>query len=434
MARVAEGLDSPVSDTAEIVVPTVTSRPRTGTVVAYLIMMFTINLAAMTPALMGLALKIQIVEPRDKEGALGAVVAIGSVVGIAAGPVAALLSDRCRLGWGRRRPFIVVGVAFSALGAGLMIPATSVAMVGAGWGVASVGAACAGAGIGPFVAEVVPPDQRGRVAALAGMAVQLAGVAAALTGALLASKVVLLFGVPVAVLAVGSLVYLVAVPDGVVARRSSSPPRPSQRSQMEQILFGPNLSRFAWLLAGKFFMQLAVGFFTTYQLYFVLDRFGMDPAQAAHQMAVLAVVGIAVAAASAFAAGAVSDRLGRRQPMIYLGGSTVAAGMVGIALSHSLLSYGVAVMAMLGGIGTFSATDLALAAELIPDGSVNVGGYMAMYAIAGGMATSVAPLLAPMILRTATDGAGYTTLFLVASVSAALTIPTIRMTGRRSGR
>ena len=93
--------------------------PRVGGrfIAAYTLASFGYFLVILMPSLFSLAYKVQTVAPAQKETILGVVVGVGALVNILVMPVFGVLSDRTTLRWGRRRPWLVLGVLISAIGA-----------------------------------------------------------------------------------------------------------------------------------------------------------------------------------------------------------------------------------------------------------------------------------------------------------------------------
>jgi MFS family permease len=402
-------------------------RPVSGWfMVVFTLTHFGLALTILAPTLFALAYKIELVDPAAKESSLGLVIGIGALVGFLAGPVIGVLSDGTRLRWGRRRPYLVGGVAILAVGAMVIGTASSVGPILFGWAVSQIGVVFASTAVTPVLAEWVPQVQRGKVGAFVGVAAQLAGVAASLFGSLLVGHPVLLFLLPVLVLGGASVLFLLTVPD------CPAPPRTTRSSVLrfvKDLAFNPFQHKdFSLVLVGKFLLQLGVNAFSTYQLYFLLDRLGLAPEQAGQNLALLGGIGVLVATGSAVVSGIVSDRIKRRKPFIYLSSTAIAVALVVVAFAPNLAAYAVGVTLLVFGAGMFGAVDLALVSDVMPERDTKAGKYMAIYNLAGGPAGALAPILAPLVLATG-GGGNYTALFLCAAAimtGAAITASRIR--------
>ncbi|GAA5078268.1 MFS family permease [Thermocatellispora tengchongensis] len=380
----------------------------------YTITMFAGSFALLTPTLFAVAYKVQQVDPQGKETALGVIVAVAAVINLLAGPLCGVLSDRTRLRWGRRRPWIVAGIIICAGSGLLMALATTTVSIGIGWAVYTVGLACALGAMNPVLAETIPSGQRGTVGALVGVGGQLAGVAGTLVGSMLTGDPLLLFLLPVAVLAVLFVVYAVTIPDGPAPAATE---RQSLGAVFRQLVFDPRRHRdFALVWLGRFLMQVGLTFLSTYQLYFLLDRLGLVPEDAGRQLAFVGGIGIAVTTLFAVVGGIVSDRLKRRKAFIYLASALSATGLVILAFANGVPQFATAVGFVLAAAGLFGSVDLALAGDVIPDSS-EAGRWMGIYYVANTTSTALAPMFAPAILLIG-GGGNYTALFLVGAVVA----------------
>ncbi len=278
----------------------------------YTVTNFGLSLATLMPALFTLAYKMQIIVPESKAASLGIVISIGAVVTFIATPVVGVLSDRTTSRFGRRRPWMIIGIVAVAAGATLIAVASSVGVVAIGWCLVTFGLASLQAAIGPVIAEQVPDEQRGKAGALTGVAIQLAGVAGSLVGALLIGNMLLMFLLPAIILAVLSVAYFLVIPDRPAVYDEGTP-RPSIGKSLAMLLFNPLKHRdFSLVWVGKLLFQVAMAILSTYQLYFVMERLGFTPEEAGTQLAAVGGSGILVTTGMAVLGGVISDRLRRR--------------------------------------------------------------------------------------------------------------------------
>lgn len=376
---------------------------------------FAFYLTVLMPGLFSLAYKIQVVDPDNKEFSLGLVVGVAALVNIVCGPIAGVLSDNTKFRWGRRRPFLVIGIGIGLVGALIIAVAPGVSLVMVGWMLANVGQAFCSAAITPIVAEQVPEIQRGKIAAVQGIATQIAGVAAALVGSLLTGNQLLLFLLPVAVLAVASVLWFTTIPDQP-ARADT--PRSSLRSIVKDLSFNPRKHKdFALVWLGRFLFQSAMTLFATYQLYYLLDRMGLTPEGAGQQLALLGGIGILFTTGFAIFGGVLSDRLRQRKAFIYGAAVIVAFGVLNLAFAQNILFFAIGAVAVSAGAGLFGSVDVAMASDLLPEKD-RAGKYMTLYNVAASLPSAIAPVFAPFILLIGGQGQNYTMLFAVAAVLA----------------
>jgi len=378
---------------------------------------FGLGLVILMPSLFSLAYKIQLIDPATKESSLGLVIGMGALGTIIVGPIIGTLSDRTRLAWGRRRPYLLLGIVINIAGSLMIAAASSVTAVMIGWVIANIGGTFAATAVSPVIVEWVPEAQRGKLSALGGVTGQLAGVAATLTGSLLLGNQVLLFLLPVLVLAVTSVLFVFTVPDRSAPAGQSSA---GVFGFFKDLAFNPFAHRdFSLVLVGKFLLTLATNFFITYQFYFMLDRLKLVPAEAGQKLALLGGIGLLVGMGSAIVSGMISDRIRRRKPFIYGATAAMAAGLVVASAAHELVLYSVGAILLTLGVGMFGTVDLALVSDVMPDRETQAGKYMSIYYnIASNPAGAIAPILAPLVLAIG-DGGNYAALFLTAAVLAA---------------
>ncbi len=378
------------------------------------LMNFGLYVTIMMPALFSLPYKVQLLAPDDKAVTLGLVTAIGAVVSLIAGPLAGVLSDHTRSRWGRRRPWLIGGIAGTLIATIGVALAPNVPTLVLAWMLVCVAGAGSGAAITPVVAERVPEPQRGTVGAIVGVATQLAGVFGYTVGGMLTGNLVLLFTLPVLVLAVFALIYTFVYPD------STAPvERTTVRETFGLLLFNPRKHPdFARVWLGKFLMQTALAFLSTYQLYFLADRLGFTPEEAGQKLALVGGIGIVVTMSFAAGSGLVSDRIRRRKVFVMTSSALTAIGLALMAFADGFGLFFAAIMFVLGAAGMFGATDVAMASDLVPNRD-QAGRWMAIYNLAATLPSAVAPLIgSSLLLLGDPTGGNYTAMFLTGAVIA----------------
>ncbi|MBI4900016.1 MAG: MFS transporter [Actinobacteria bacterium] len=381
----------------------------------FILTMFIGQWALLSPVIFSVAYKVQIIDAANKETSLGIIVGIGAIFNLVAGPLFGVLSDRTRTRFGRRRPWIGGGLVVVALGGLILAVAPTIVLVGVGSVIYTLGIAAAFGSLTPFMAESLPSLQRGRVGALVGVGAQLSGVVAVLLGGVLLGNLLVLFLLPVAAFAMVFVLYAIVVPDEL-------PPRSEHRDSpfvvLSQLVFDPRKHRdFALVWIGKFCMQVGLTFLSTYQLYFLLDRLGLAPAEAGQRLALVGGIGVLVTTLFAILGGFLSDKLKRRKPFIYAGTALSVAGLLALAFAHDVTTFAVSVSLVLASAGLFGSVDLALATDVIPE-RTQAGRWMGIYYVSNSLSSAIAPVFAPLILVIGGGRGNYTALYIVGAVVA----------------
>jgi MFS family permease len=123
----------------------------------------------------------------------GRISGIGAIEAMIGPAVFGYLSDRYRSRWGRRRPFIAIGAALTAVALLFLGRADSLWMFFAGYLLLQISD---DVGTGPYAAiipDLVPEERRGRASGILSQLQLLAQIAAAVAGLLLAKSVFSIF-------------------------------------------------------------------------------------------------------------------------------------------------------------------------------------------------------------------------------------------------
>ena len=397
--------------------------PPRGLVAFYALGYVGAYVALITPVATTLALKIAELDPSGKEATLGLVSAIGALFALVTNPLAGAASDRTTSRFGRRRPYIVIGTAAGVVGLAVVGFGASIPVVIVGWSIAQVGFNLVLASLQALLPDQIPLGQRARVSAILGISQQvspLVGIGIA-TGVMAAGAGMgPVFLVPGLVGASLLALLVVKLPD---AKLEHAEPfnlldlvKPTKGKAAD---FG-----FAWF--GRFFVILGFAIYTTYQVYFITDRVGIDTKDVTVVQLGAVLIFSIVLTVSAVVSGRLSDRWQRRKVFVYAAVVVVGVGMVLLAFTTSLALFFVAAAVMGVGIGAFFAVDLALVTDVLPDQEHAAAKDLGIFNIANALPQSVAPAIAPLFLAVG-GGGNYTLLFLAAAVlaliGAALIVP-----------
>ncbi|MBD0709448.1 hypothetical protein BU197_13985 [Streptomyces sp. CBMA291] len=393
--------------------PPVPSRAGAGFITSLTGAYFGTWLALLPAAQITLALRVQQIAPDNKAGVLSLVLSAGAVVALLGQNVFGLLSDRTTSRFGMRRPWIAAGAVSGALSLLLLANASSVPVLVVAWALTQLTFNALLAGLNPVVLDQVPSSQIGRVAALVGLTTQLGVAGGAFLVQALLPDLTLALLVPALVCLVGTGVLLKVLPDRRLAR-ADRPPM-TWRTLLRAYWVSPRRAPdFAWAWLSRFLVGFGNVTLSSYQTYFLMDRFGYDEDSiggVVFQALLVNAIGVVLAS---LVFGALSDRMGRRKPFVLLSAIVLALAHVLATFAPSLGWYLAATA--LAGIagGCYLAVDLALVAQVLPS-RADTGKDMSVFHLAQVLPQSVAPVVAPVFLALG-GGDNYAAFFLAGAV------------------
>lgn len=385
-------------------------------VIWLIVAQFVFYVALLGPAIVGIGVKVQqIVPDEEKTSALGTVAGFGALFAVVGNVLFGRLSDRTTSRLGRRRPWIVAGTVVMTLALLVMALGQSVAVVTAGWCLAQLGA---NATLAPFIATIadqVPRFQRGSVSALLGIAQNVGILGGTYVTQRFQHQVVVMFVAP-ALLAIGAMVlFAVILPDQRLPER---PPPMLVQEWLATFWVNPVVHRdFALAWASRFLITLATYMFTTFRLFFLQDRIGLDPDAAPAAVTVGVLVYTVALIACGWVAGRISDRTGRRKMLV--AGSTLLFGAGTVALAHvSTVGQFYCVEAVMGvASGIYVGVDLALVVDVLPNPD-DSGKDLGVFNIANALPQTVAPVIGAALLAVGSvNNQNYTLLLYSAGVA-----------------
>ncbi|ANW17546.1 MFS transporter [Streptomyces clavuligerus] len=369
---------------------------------------FGLYLALLPSAQILLAEHMAEVAPVSKEAALGWATGFGALVAVVTNPVAGALSDRTTTRIGRRRPWIAGGAAVGALGLALTAAQSTVTGVTVGWCLAQVGLNAQLAAAVAAVPDRVPVRQRASVSG----SVAIPQALGLVIGAALITTVVT--GTAGGYLLLGGLAMVCALPFLLLPEPPSRPvvrARPRLRDFWVSPRAHPD---YGWAWATRFLVNVGNSLGTLYLLYYLKDAVGhTDP-----ERGVLILTGLYTAglAATSFAAGVVSDRLGRRRPLVAAGALMMSLSALLMASTHTwTTAMGAATLVGMG-LGIYIATEQALLTEVLPQ-SADRGKDLGLLNAANTIPQVLSPVLGAFVV---TGADGYTALYLISAGTGAL--------------
>ena len=357
---------------------------------------FLFFVALLGPAIVGIAVKVNSIVPVEQRTSAVAVVAgFGALAAFVANVLFGRFSDRTTSRWGRRRPWIIGGTIVMTLAFVVMALGTNVAMVTVGWFLAQAGANAAFAPFVATLADQVPKVQRGKLAAALGMAQNLGVYGGTLVAQRFQDQLLIMFVGP-ALLAIAAMaVYAFVLKDQVLPSR---PPSMTVREWVTTFWVSPrHHPDFALAWWSRFLITLATFMFTTFRLFYMQDRIGLDESAAVAAVSTGVLIYTVVLLIASPIAGWISDRTGRRK--VFVAGATFIFAIGTLMLTQAgTLGQFYAVEAVLGlAYGIYVGVDLALVCDVLPNAD-DSGKDLGVFNMANAMPQTLAPLLGGILL------------------------------------
>ena len=157
-------------------------------------------LVLLAPVLVTLALKVSSLVGIDQAPrSLGLVTGVGSAVALVANPLFGGLSDRTTSRFGRRRPWMVLGLLGGAFGVVVVAQASSITGVVVGWCLAQLCFSALQAATVALLPDQVPAGQRGLVSGVLGVCLPIASVSGTFVVQLFTGNPLGMFLIPTAI-------------------------------------------------------------------------------------------------------------------------------------------------------------------------------------------------------------------------------------------
>lgn len=372
------------------------------------------------------------VGPAIQATALALVAGGQAVVAIAVQPVSGAWSDRVSTRFGRRRPWMVAGVAAQLLLLALVLPnATSLGAIAAAMLLIELASNTAQGPYQGLLPDLVPRGRRGLASGMLGAA-QLGGqvIGVALAGlAVAAGRIDVAIGLGAAALAIGTATTALGTHEVVGLDVAGDDGRrlPVERGwrpwarQLREAgvaAWRPDVlghRDYLWVLASRLAILMATGTLQPFVYYYLKDSLGLGDAAATAVAPIAALVAF-VALAGAIPGGAMTARLGRVRT-VALSAVLGAVGAAAFAVAPAFWVLFVVAVPFGLALGMFLAADWALMADLAPPGES--GRYLGLSntvtALAGLLAVILGGPIADLVNGLA-PGVGFRAVFLLAAI------------------
>ena len=365
--------------------------------------------------------RIAVLDPENKVALLGIGAAVSAAVALIAVPVVGMLSDRTRGRFGRRMPWVLSGVLGLGVSAIALAFTSDYVSTIAVFAVFTLFYSMVLAPISATVPDRAPISKRGLFSALAGIGVFVGGIVGNLVAAGLTTNLTAGFLTFAVIAIVGSLPLILTLREDVSHLPIAA--RTGFVETLRTFIVNPRKHPdFFWAFLARLVIVLGFQSVLSFQLYILSDYVGLGLAKAneIYPLAVVIATGLLILAL--IPAGLISDKVGRRKPIVIVAAIIVAAStippLVAPSVTTALVALGIAGF----GIGAYLAVDQALMTQVLPS-NLDAGKDLGILNIAQSGGQVLAPVAASIVITLAGYPGLYVFAGLLAVISALAVIP-----------
>ncbi|HKT56581.1 MAG TPA: MFS transporter [Microbacterium sp.] len=378
--------------------------------------------ALLGPAIVGVGMKIQslidagAIEQNGANAASAVLGGVGALFATIANVVFGRLSDRTTSRWGRRRIWIVLGTVIMTVGFVVMATGPDLAMATVGWAIAQLGANMT---LAPFIATIsdqVPKFQRGSITAGLGIAQNVGIVGGVYVASWFSFSLFVVFVVPALLAIVAMIVFVVVLPDKVLPVK---PDRATFYDWWNTFWVSPRkYPDFALAWWSRFLITFASFGFTAFRFFYLIFHVGVPQKDVAGLIASTTLVYTGALIVTAWIAGKISDKIGRRKVFVWTSTALFAVGTVALMFIHDVGSYYVLELFMGAAYGIYVGVDLALVVDVLPNPD-DAGKDLGVLNMANALPQTIAPAVGGALLYIGSaQGTNYTLWFSICGIAA----------------
>lgn len=374
-------------------------------------------MALLSPVLVGLAMRVNVIDPAHADGSLSLVAGVGALTALFGNPFFGRLSDRTTSRYGMRRPWLIGGALGGVAGLMIVAMAASVPQLLLGWCITQLAYNAQLAALAAMLSDQVPASQRGTVSGIVSLSLPLGMVCGTFLVQTLVDSTLAIFLVPAAIALACAIVLACVLHD----KRLNSVQRSSYgwRGFLGSFWLNPlRFPDFAWVWGSRFLLFAGVAVLLTYQEFYLIHQLNCPPSEVPHRIFLSTLVQSCMLAIFGLLSGGLSDAVGQRKFFVFGAALLYALALLMIAFATSYRSF-LAGMAITGiAQGTYLAVDLALLNDVLPERETHAARNLGIFNIASVLPQLLMPAIAPGIL--AVSGGSFTALFVLAASLVAL--------------
>ncbi|MDX2064799.1 MAG: MFS transporter [Fimbriimonadaceae bacterium] len=358
--------------------------------------------------------QIERMDPDHRAESLGLITGLSAIVALVAPLFFGAMSDRCASKWGRRRPYMAVGIVVNVIGLLLMAAAFSSTKpieasfpdslfrnpgfmaYFAAYLVVQLGNNITSAAYMGVIPDLVPANQRGVASGWMALMSQLGTLFGAVGAGLLFGDLSPLaqFAVVSASLIIFGIITMAGTREVPLAEQ---PPKIHWGSYLRSLWIDPKVyPDYAWVWITRALVMLGFYAVLPFLNYYLVDIIGVNRDRVGTDAGILIALILIAASISGVIGGAMSDRIGRKQ-VVYISNAGIAVvALFFIAARDLNQAYLVGTIFGLF-YGAYGAVDYALGTDVLPN-KEDAGKDMAVWHVAMTLPQSIASPVAGALI------------------------------------
>lgn len=367
------------------------------------------------------ALQVQGIDDAAKVENLTVVQVMSALAAMIAQPLIGVLSDRTRTRFGARAPWMVAGALLGSVALALAGASTSVASLVVAMVAVQFGFNAFQGPLSTILPDRVPSRLRGRFSTLFGLGAVVAAISGSVIGSAFATRIPVGYVTVAGAVLLIIMVFIVLNPDA--DNRGVARPPFSARTLLKAFWVSPvRHPDFFWAFLGRILLFGGFSMVTTFNIYIAQEYVGLSVEEAARVVPLIGVVGLPGFLLAIAVSGPLSDRIGKRKPIVLIGGLVIAVSAVFPLISPTVAGMMISAVVLTIGFGVFISVDVALVSEVLP-GKDDFAKDLGVINIAATLPNTIAPVAAAGIVTVSGYGALYPALAVIAGVGALAVLP-----------
>lgn len=355
--------------------------------------------------------KIQQIAPGQKVQVVALLATIAMIVATVANIIEGALSDRTVSRWGKRNPWIVLGLITTLICFYFLTKVTTITGIIVNWSLFQVALNLMVAPIVAFIADKAPKKYRGSISAFYGVGMNIGTP----VGTMIASQYITKISSGIYVFMVFEVIFtvigLLLVGDG--SNKGEKVKKLKGSELLEAFIFPihGDVRDFYLAVVGKLLFVSAEFLVTGYQLYIFVDYMKLSSADATHNLSIMSLILLVTGVAFAIIGGPLADKF--HSLKLLVAASTVLMG-IGVAFPAidpapwTMFAYA----ALCGtAMGMYMSVDQALNVTVLPNPD-NAAKDLGIVNLANSLGQVFGPIVASVII----SGMGYRLMFPAAGI------------------